>query len=333
MKNLYVVGGQRKKGAIHKEEWHWFQKGLVIRLDPESGNSEVAVEYRTPPDACAADEDPSILFKAGTMQDGKLYVCTQTEVLVYSLPYFERLSYISLPCFNDLHHVCPTLEGNLLVANAGLDMVLEITPSGEVLREWGVLGDNPWERFSRDIDYRKVVTTKPHRSHPNYVLQFEKDIWVTLFEQKDTLCLTQPHRRIEIGIERPHDGIAYEQSVYYTTIDGHIVVANLRNDRIEEVIDLNELTDTANYHPTRPLGWCRGLKILDSEHVLVGFSRLRSTKWRENIRWAKRCLGGQAGTPPTRVALYDLKHRKLCWEQSLEEQGMDAIFSIHTIDK
>jgi hypothetical protein len=328
MDSLYVIGGERKTNIGDKKEWHWFQRGLIVKINLETGDSETCVEYTTPPEACAADEDPSILFKAGAIQGGKLYVCTQTEILIYEMPSFRQERYLSLPCFNDLHHVCPTAKGTLLVANTGLDMVVETTLDGEVIREWGALGGHPWERFSRMVDYRKVITTKPHQSHPNYVFQIDEDIWVTRFEQRDIVCLTQPELRVEIGIERPHDGIVHKGYVYCTTVNGHIIVANLKNRMVEADINLNDITDTDG----RSLGWCRGLKVLDERYVIVGFSRLRPTKWRENIRWVKRRFGMDAGTMPTRVALYDLYLRKLCCEQSVEQQNLGAVFSIHTLD-
>jgi hypothetical protein len=328
VKTLYIIGGKRKTDYFHKKEWNWFETGFIVRVNPETWSAEICVQYITPPEVCAADKDPSILFKAGTVQGGKLYVCTQTEVLIYELPNFKRVGYLSLPCFNDLHHVCPTAEGNLLVANSGLDMVVETTPGGTVLREWNVLGNEPWERFSKDVDYRQIITTKPHKSHPNYVWQVDREIWVTRFEQRDAICLTQPARRIEIGIERPHDGIVRGDFVYYTTVDGHIVIASLKSGYIQKVVNLNGITDAHN----TALGWCRGLKVLDEAHIVVGFTRLRPTKWRENIHWIKRHLGKHAGTLPTRIALYDLQRQALCWEYSMEELGMGAIFSIHTID-
>jgi hypothetical protein len=327
--DLYIAGGRQKRDAYDKEEWHVSQTGLILRINTETGTSETCIEYVTPSEACAVEDDPSILFTAAAIQEEKLYVCTRTEVLVYELPHFTRIAYISLPCFNDLHHVQPTPAGTLLIANTGLDMVLEITQSGEILREWDVLGETPWEHFSRDVDYRKLVTTKPHRSHPNYVYQSGDDIWVTRFEQKDAVCLTRPGWRIEIGIERPHDGIVFEGSVYYTTVDGHIVVANLQSRRLEQIVNLNEFSDVANYYPTRALGWCRGLAVLDREHVIVGFSHIRPTRWRANVQWAKRSLGMPAGQRETRISLYNIAQRKLYWDWNLENLGMDIIHSIH----
>src|SRR5262249_5674715 len=159
-------------------------------------------------------------------EGNSLYLCTSTEVMVYDVRGFQRTLHLSLPCFNDLHHVCPAGNGNLLVAVTGLDMVVEIAPSGEILREWGVLGASPWERFSRDIDYRKVLSTKPHASHPNFVFHTGEDIWVNRHQQRDALCLTDPSKRIDIAVQVAHDGHVFQDFVYFTTVDGHIVVAN-----------------------------------------------------------------------------------------------------------
>ena len=105
-----------------------------------------------------ADEDPAILFKCGTLDGDRLYVSTQTEVLVYSVPDFTLDAYVSLPCFNDVPIMLrPSRDGHLLVANSGLDMVLEITSDGEFLRLWNTLGEESgrgvrqWRRLSPGI--------------------------------------------------------------------------------------------------------------------------------------------------------------------------------------
>jgi hypothetical protein len=334
MKTIYIVGGQQKKTMLSSlEEWHLCEKGLIMRVDPKYSSSQICVEYITPPEACPAAQDPSIHFRAGTILGTKLYVCTQTEILIYELPRFQMVGYISLPCFNDLHHVCPTLQGSLLVVNTGLDMVLEVTLDGKVLREWNVFGEPPWARFSPDVDYRKILTTKPHQSHPNFVFEFGSNIWVTRFTQKDVMCLTDSEKRLVLGIVGPHDGIVYGKSVYFTTVDGHIVVSNLSKGYIEHVYDLNEMTDTTGYWAGSPLGWCRGLIVVDEEHVIVGFTKIRQTKWRENIRWIKRRFGVPAGQRPTHIGLYDLKNRRICWQMDLQEKGLDLVFSMHTFEE
>jgi hypothetical protein len=59
------------------------------------------------------NEQPAILFKSGTLQGDLLYTCTQTEVMVYRVPSVRAVAYVSLPHFNDVHHVRPTPDGNL----------------------------------------------------------------------------------------------------------------------------------------------------------------------------------------------------------------------------
>jgi hypothetical protein len=136
-----------------------------------------------------------------------------------------------------------------------------------------------------------------------------------------------------IGVGGPHDGVSYNGRIYFTTVNGCVVIANPKNGRIESVVDLNGIT-----HERGPLGWCRGIYVLDENRVIVGFSRLRSTKFQDNLawvkRWAKKGLGLEEtfATKPTRIALYDLRLGKLCWEKGLEEVGLNAIFSIHALD-
>lgn len=320
MKSLYVIGGQQSSPRsllANDQTWYKYKKGVILRVDTENGNGELCTEYVSPP-AARAEGDP-VLFKAGSIQDDKLYVCTQTEILVYKLPHFEQVNYISLPCFNDVHHVRPTPEGNLLVANSGLEMVLEIKPDGQVLREWNVLGEEPWQRFSRELDYRKGINLKPHQAHPNYVFYVCEDIWVTRFEQKDLLCLTRPQRRLYVGIERVHDGVLHQGRIYLTTVNGKLVVANPNSLEIEEVVDLNTMHDEDTL-----LGWCRGL-MLEQDKAWVGFSRIRPTKFRETVSWVR--LGFNQALP-THIACYDLTQRRCLAEIDVESYGVNAVFSI-----
>lgn len=64
------------------------------------------------------------------------------------------------------------------------------------------------------------------------------DVWVTRLWQRDAICLTAPNRRIEIGLERCHDGGRYEGSLYFTTVDGHLVVVDSETLTIKNSIDL-----------------------------------------------------------------------------------------------
>src|SRR5205807_8484581 len=112
----------------------------------------------------------------------------------------------------------------------------------------------------------------------------EDEIWVTRFEQRDAISLTQPGRRIDIAIQRPHDGYLLGDSIYFTTVDGHIVQANRRTLKVENSYDLTKMSRPAD----QMLGWCRGLLPVDKRFLWVGFSRVRPTKFRENLAWVKR---------------------------------------------
>jgi len=323
---LLVTGGRQSPSALQKEEWHRYREAVVACVDVEARSAEVCLEYTSPSEACAADAEPSIVFKAGSLVGELFYVCTQTEVLIYEVPGFRLLRYLSLPFFNDLHHVRPGEGDSLLVAVTGLDMVVELTLDGHILQEWGVLGQDPWARFSRDVDYRKVITTKPHQAHPNFVFDMDRELWVTRFEQRDAIRLTAPDDRIPIDVEKPHDGILAGEQVYFTTVDGHVVVADATQAVVSHVFDLNHISAR-----NRALGWCRGLAVLEEGHAIVGFTRIRPTRFRENLRWLRYEFGLREtkGDMPTRIVGYDLEAGREEWEIDLEPCGMNCVFSIH----
>lgn len=325
---IYLMGGENKEYTyLPQPEWHLDKKAIILEVDIDKQESRICVEYISPPEVCT-DDDPSITFKAGTLKDGKLYVPTLTEVLIYELPTFKQVGYVSLPCFNDIHHVTPTADDNLLVVSTGLDMVVEVSKEGERLQEWNVLGKNPWHKFSPNIDYRKYATTKPHESHPNYVTLIDNEIWTTRFNQKDAVCLQDTSKTIDLAIEKGHDGVVYQDSIYYTTINGYIIIADLQTKKIKQVYNLNEFT---KQEPGVSLGWCRGIKIIEQNLILVAFSRLRTTKFLENIQWLRYSLGLKDVKEylPTRIVLYSLSKKEKIWEYIVEDQGLNIIYSIN----
>ncbi len=321
MNHIWVAGGrQRKRLLARDEEWYMYEKALLVEFDPESKKPDVRIEYDSPQDV--RGDDFSILFKTGTLEGNKLYLCTSTEVLIYEVPSFSLAGYVSLPCFNDLHHVRPQGNGNLLVANTGLDMVVEITPQGEILREWDVMGGDPWKRFSKEVDYRKVATTKPHQSHPNFVFELGEEIWVTRCFQKDAVCLTHPGRRIAIDIERVHDGNSFGNNIYFTTVNGNVVIVDRGSLSVRRVVDLKMIDN----FDRALLGWCRGLLVVDESRVWVGFTRVRKTRFQENVNWIRHVFHDTE--KPTHIALYDIAKMRCLEEIDLEPSGVNVVFSI-----
>jgi hypothetical protein len=320
--NLYITGGRQRTGDLNADnEWRAFDKALIIRLDPEAGNGTICVEYETPLEA-RAHEEASICFKCGAVLGNMLYACTSTEILIYEVPGFQRVGYVSLPCFHDLHHVRPTPDGTLIAVSTGLDLVIELTPTGKLLREWNVLGEDPWARFSRETDYRKIRTTKPYKAHANFVFWIEKNIWVTRCDLKDAISLSQLGARIDIGVQYVHDGLLFGERLYFTTIDGRLVIANPRSLKIEEIIDLTSIDN----HAEMLLGFCRGVLMLDETRAWIGFTRVRKTKFKEKILWAKQ--GFRERQKPTHIALYDIAGKRCLREIDLEQYGVNAVFSI-----
>lgn len=319
VRDLYVVGGRQSELRSLRAgngNWDEYDQGVILRLTPSTQAWEECVTYVSPPDVCSP-ENSAITFQAGAIENDVLYICTQTEVLIYKLPSFEKIGYFSRPFFNDLHHVRPTPDGTLLVANAGLEMVLEMTLAGKVCNVWNVLGEEPWQ-LSSETDFRKV-STKPHRSHPNYLFYIDSEPWATRFHQGDAMCLAQPDKRIKISNERIHDGLVYDGRIYFTSVNGWIHIANPSTLTVEEAINLNDM------HPEETLlGWCRSL-FVDGDKIWVGFSRIRPTKWRENVTWLMR---GLKTVKPAHIACYDLTKRECVVEVNLEPMGLNAIYSI-----
>lgn len=334
MSIVYLTGGAtdaKKKNLTEKNITFAFSEALILELDTTARSIREITRYSSPPENCPK-ENPSVLFKAGSRVGGRLELCTTTEIMQCEIGDWRMQNIISNPVFNDVHHVTMTPNGNRLVVVTGLDMVVELAPDGSIVREWDVMQEDPWQRFSKTADYRQVHSTKPHKSHPNHAFFIGDEPFVTRHIQRDAISLVNPERRIDIGVEQPHDGYVANGKVYFTTIDGNVVIADCESLKVVDVIDLSELVKSSS-----PLGWCRGFHLMDDNTFLVGFSRLRPTKFTENIAWVKsrikKAAGGVLGegdslAMPTRISCFDPVRRIHCWDAHLENHGMQAVFSI-----
>ncbi|MFY9744556.1 MAG: hypothetical protein WAK21_21330, partial [Candidatus Sulfotelmatobacter sp.] len=97
---------------------------------------------------------------------------------------------------------------------------------------------------------------------------------------------------------------------------------NRKSLRIDETIDLNEMS----HQTDQVLGWCRGVLPLDERWIWVGFTRVRPTKFVENVAWVRNA--GSERHKPTHLALYDLAHKRCEQEIELEPHGIDVVFSM-----
>ena len=326
MGKLYILGGRERRLLLNdrRPPWSWYEAALILEVDTEFGAVRTCVQYETPPEL-RAGVGASVNFHGSTLVGDTLYTCTTTEVLIFQLPEFKQVGYISLPCFNDVHHVAPTSDGNLLVVSTGLDLVVKVSRDGKVLAEWSAIAEDTWTRFSRNIDYRKVESTKPHKAHPNFVFELDRELWVTRFNQRDAVSLNGSGKRIEIAVEKPHDGLVCGDRIYFSVVDGKIVIVNRHSLAVEQMIDLREIgREDDQVLPA----WCRGLLPVDERRIWVGFTRIRETQFRENIRWVKTVLHHGTLVKPTHIALYDIVEKRRLKQVELEPYGMNTVFAI-----
>jgi hypothetical protein len=319
---FYIVGGRERKGG-NRPEWQSCDRALIFYVEPASGQVHPLVEYVTPPEACSGEE-AGILFKASTLAGNQLFACTTTEVLIYSLPQFQLKRYISHPHFNDVHHVA-LIEGNrLAVVSTGLDLVVVMSPEGEVLEELSACEEPLWTRFRKDVDYRRVLTMKPYKVHVNYAFSLDGKLWVTRADQSDAVCVERPEQRFDFAGAHPHDGVVRDGRIYFTTTDGRVWVFDAETRECIRCVDLNNIAGGSG-----PLGWARGIEVLSPERVVVGFTPLRPTRWKQKLGWVAERFGAAPMITRTHVAAYDLAAQKLLWEIPLYEQGLDVIFAVH----
>lgn len=234
-------------------------------------------------------------FGAPSIDGGDVVVCTEGEVLrVRGGAVVDRWTH---PSMDDLHHAA-VIDGRLLAVATGLDGVLE----GEELHP---VGD---------------------RVHPNYVFAANGRTWVTRGTAGDARCLDDG-RTVPIASVVVHDGIPDGETAWFTAVDGRLVHVDLGSGRALRTLDLHQPDDGPE-----PLGWCRGLAIVDGV-AWVGFTRIRATRVRRNLAWVRGRLRGVpiASRRPTRVVGFELATGRRVASVELAAVGIDALFGIAAI--
>jgi hypothetical protein len=67
---------------------------------------------------------------------------------------------------------------------------------------------------------------------------------------------------------------------------------------------------------------------VDDTRMWVGFTRIRNTLLRENVRWVKTVLHEGTVIKPTHIALFDLETQRCLKEIDLEPYGVNGVFGI-----
>lgn len=316
---LVITGGRAKKSSSFVNGWSSFESGLMVIYDMEKEVVLDRFEYRSPIQFTSG-KHASILFKACSVSGQSIFLCTKTEVLIYSQMERRIIHSFSHPLMNDVHHVV-CRDGTVYVVSTGIDAVLCFDEKTFELVNLHYLGEGRFEdKFSYEKDYRLVESLKPHEIHPNYVFFFNNDLYVTRFHKSDCLRI-KDRKPFPLASTPVHDGVLFGDRLYFTAVDGQLIVTDLES---KVCTNFNELRGESG-----PLGWCRGVLPLDSRRVLVGYSVLRTTRFRENIKWAYSKVSSRPYSAlPTRLDLYDLEKGKLLREIRLDKIGFDAVFAV-----
>ena len=280
------------------------------------------LDYETPVGACP-ETTPGIRFTAMTLNSGRLYLCTGTEVMVYSWPDLKQLYYATHPHFQDIHHVALFGE-DIMVVSTGLDMVIRLNQKLVPEQYLDVVSETLWHKFDPRQDWRKVHSTQPHDAHPNFLFVMGGEAWVTRGYRGDIMRLSD-RKVVRLSDKRVHDGHVEDDHVFFTSVDGKVIVLNQHTLAIDDVVDLLPMEGT-----DLPMGWCRGLHV-DGEVAYVGFTTLRTTKWKDNIEhFLNTKTNEYIRVLPSRVAAYDLKSRVKLNEYIIPRDSIGAVFDVVT---
>nr|WP_086939946.1 PQQ-binding-like beta-propeller repeat protein [Thaumasiovibrio occultus] len=326
MTKLIVVGGRDRKPKPKPGEGPQHDAGVIISVDVESGEIEPCVLDNTIPQFLHDKTQVGTVYKAATITPDIAYICSTTEIIEYDPETWQPRCRITHPLFNDLHHVLPSHDGHLYVANTGLDRVLKIDNNGELLEVLATGEESLQRTIDADVDYRQIASTKPHFVHPNFVFYVGETLYCTRFNQKDAIAVSGDGGRFNIEEGNVHDGVVHNGKVYFTCTNGRVVCFDLATQQKLLSIDLNQLIQE-----NRPLGWCRSVAVIDDERLAVGFSRLRPTKFKENIDWVTNRLGIDKGVipKPSRLSIVNMRTLEVEKDICLESADMHAIFSVH----
>jgi hypothetical protein len=297
--------------------------GCIDQLDESTGEITHLKRVTVPDEYRDTGFRKDFRLTAATIVGSRLYIGSATQVLIFSWPSLELVQEIDSPYFHDIHHV--TVIGDLIyVMSTGLDAVLTFRLNGEFNSIKSVILADVWEKFNRDTDYRKIGTLKPHDAHPNFVFEMNGDVWCTRFKQRDVVKLSDLNSTIPVSDHAGiHDGFSFGDSIFFTSVNGHVIELSKSAGKIVEDLDLNKLDDRGV-----PLGWCRGLYVT-KDYFFIGFSVLRTTKLEENLAWLNSEWKDRvARRLPSRVVVVDRRARKITREFNLAYPDVDMIFTI-----
>lgn len=326
---ILISGGCERKNGYELGEGKYYESARLLKLDTLSGRLETVLQKSDggrhyPP------EHPNLQFTSCCVNNGILWLPTDTEVYKYNYPSLELVSVISYPFFHNIHAV-NVFDNRVYVSSTGLDLVAVLDLDGNVRELFNTEGKELWHRFSETEDYRIIHSTRPHDCHPNFVYEWKGKPWVTRCRQQDAVCLgdvgnmipiTNPEKRISV-----HDGILHNGTIIFTTVDGYLVLTDPDKNTILEEINVLESSNSDK------LGWARGLCIDQDNIAYLGFSRLRRTRMKEKLAWLAKGQITKMNGMPACVIAYDLDKRKIINKYDIPMGMIDAIYGVELVNQ
>ncbi|MET0025177.1 MAG: hypothetical protein ABW085_13015 [Sedimenticola sp.] len=324
LNTVLITGGRIRPGGFDLGDGRQYESANLLRLNLNTGDVELLIE-KNKGNKNYPDEYPNLQFTAGCVHADDLWLSTDTEIINYSYPSLEEKRVISHSSFNNIHSVT-YIDDLLWITSTGLDTVVVAEPQTGKIVELINAEEKPlWHRFSPEVDYRKVHSTRPHDCHPNYVFKYDGDYWVTRCKQEDAVCLSDNSKRINISGDNKtisvHDGIVWTDKVYFTSVDGCIVIADPKSHAVEETIDI------CKENNLNRMGWCRGMHIDADGFIYLGFSSIRKTRQTKKLAWLGNKVDEVLGKTACMV-VYDSNKREIVRKYDIEHKYLDAIYSV-----
>ncbi|GGD75338.1 hypothetical protein [Lacimicrobium alkaliphilum] len=320
---VLITGAGLRPNGFELGDGKYYEKSIMVSLDLSTGHFTEVLSKKEG-GAHYPDEHPNLQYTAACLEGDVLWLPTDTEIYKYSLPDLEIQAVFSHPCFQNVHSV-HVFGDDLAVTSTGLDNVVLLDKrSGKVQGILNTEGLDPWHRFSPTTDYRKVHSTKPHHSHPNYVFKLEGKLWVTRCTQGDAVCLSDVNDSIDIsdgGAISVHDGLWWGDKLVFTRVDGTLVVCE------PETRTVTEKHDPFKAHRNRPNGWCRGL-LIEEDIFYIGFSKLRKTNFKSKLKYLSKGNFRYSSGNNSIVVAYDMRNKQVLSIHEAPEGMIDAIYGI-----
>lgn len=321
---LLISGSKERKNGYELGEGKYYECAKLLKLDLQSGAVNTVLQ-KAEGGQHYPKEHPNLQYSSCCLVDGVLWLPTDTEVYKLSYPELKVLTIISHPFFHNIHSV-NVFDDRVYVTSTGLDMVAVFDTEGTLIELFNTEGKEVWHRFSKHQDYRMVHSTRPHDCHPNFVFTWKGKIWVTRCKQQDAVRLDDVNEKIEITNPAKrisvHDGVVFKDKVYFTTVDGYLVVADPQSKEREQEINLLLHMNESQ------LGWARGLSMTDDAVAYVAFSRIRRTRMIDRLAWLAKGDLEKMKFVPACILAFDLNSQRVLQKYDLPIDVIDAIYGV-----